>query len=64
VEELARRFPRTAPGIEEVQDVVERYGSKPAQVLTLFGEQPGAWAPPVRVDAGYAGGCAAHVCEF
>jgi ribonucleoside-diphosphate reductase alpha chain len=43
---------------------VYRYGSKPGQVLTLLGEQSGGWTPPVRVDAGYAGGCAAHACEF
>lgn len=43
---------------------VYRYGSKPHQVLTLLGEPPAGPAPPVRVDALYAGGCAAHACEF
>lgn len=43
---------------------VYRYGSKPGQVLTLVGGEPGAGAPPVRVEADYAGGCAAHVCEL
>jgi len=43
---------------------VYRYGSKPGQVLTLLGEPPAGPAPPVRVDALYAGGCAAHACEF
>jgi ribonucleoside-diphosphate reductase alpha chain len=39
---------------------VYRYGSRPGQVLTLLGEA----APPVRVEALYAGGCGAHACEF
>jgi ribonucleoside-diphosphate reductase alpha chain len=43
---------------------VYRYGSKPRQVLTLVREPPARPAPPVQVDALYAGGCAAHACEF
>lgn len=41
---------------------VYRYGSRPHQVLRLLGEDPGAH--PVEADSAYAGGCAAHVCEF
>jgi ribonucleoside-diphosphate reductase alpha chain len=39
---------------------VYRYGSRPAQVLSFLGRR----APPVRVDTAYAGGCAAHTCDF
>jgi ribonucleoside-diphosphate reductase alpha chain len=44
---------------------IYRYGSRPGQVLTLLsGSEAGDAEAPVRVDAGFAGGCAAHVCEF
>ncbi|HET6950964.1 MAG TPA: adenosylcobalamin-dependent ribonucleoside-diphosphate reductase, partial [Acidimicrobiales bacterium] len=44
---------------------IYRYGSRPGQVLTLLPEAAAGVAdPPVQVDAGFAGGCAAHVCEF
>jgi len=43
---------------------IYRYGSKPRQVLTLLGQPPDRLAPPLQVDALYAGGCAAHACEF
>jgi ribonucleoside-diphosphate reductase alpha chain len=44
---------------------IYRYGSRPGQVLTLLsGPAAGVAEPPVRVDTGFAGGCAAHVCEF
>jgi ribonucleoside-diphosphate reductase alpha chain len=44
---------------------IYRYGSRPGQVLTLLSEAAvGVPEPPVQVDAGFAGGCAAHVCEF
>ncbi len=43
---------------------VYRYGSVPGQVLTFMsgaGERSG---PPLGADPEYAGGCAAHACEF
>ncbi len=42
---------------------VYRYGSRPGQVLTFLSEgaEP---APPVEVDAEYAGGCVGYVCEL
>ena len=43
---------------------VYRYGSRPDQVLSfLTGTREGT-APPVAVDADYAGGCARSVCRF
>jgi ribonucleoside-diphosphate reductase alpha chain len=43
---------------------VYRYGSKPEQVLSFLSDTAEGSAPPVEVDAGYAGGCAGSVCEF
>jgi ribonucleoside-diphosphate reductase alpha chain len=44
---------------------IYRYGSKRNQVLTLLAPgEPQAANAPVQVDTGYAGGCAAHTCEF
>jgi ribonucleoside-diphosphate reductase alpha chain len=43
---------------------VYRYGTKPDQVLTLVTPEGEGIQPPVRVDTGFAGGCAAHVCEY
>ncbi len=43
---------------------VYRYGSRPGQVLSFLSEPGTAEAPPVEIDPGYAGGCAAHLCEF
>jgi ribonucleoside-diphosphate reductase alpha chain len=43
---------------------VYRYGSRPGQVLTLVSPKRRDGLPPVRVDAGYAGGCAGYACEF
>lgn len=40
---------------------VYRYGSRPGQVLALAEDGEG---PLVEVDHTYAGGCAAHACEF
>jgi ribonucleoside-diphosphate reductase alpha chain len=43
---------------------VYRYGSRPGQVLTLVSPVRRDGLPPVRVDPGYAGGCAGYACEF
>jgi ribonucleoside-diphosphate reductase alpha chain len=43
---------------------VYRYGSRPGQVLTLLAEPGMPIEAPVRVDTGYAGGCAGRACEF
>jgi len=87
VEDLATRFDGRPPGIEDIQDAVERalmgmgrpevarsarlkgitiyrYGSKRDQVLSFLSDAGGEPAPPLKADAAYAGGCAAHACEF
>ena len=43
---------------------IYRYGSKPGQVLSFLSDAGEGPAPPVEVDADYAGGCAGYVCEF
>jgi ribonucleoside-diphosphate reductase alpha chain len=43
---------------------VYRDGSRPGQVLTLLSGPGAPLAPPVRVETGYAGGCAGRACEF
>jgi ribonucleoside-diphosphate reductase alpha chain len=43
---------------------IYRYGSRRGQVLSFLSDTREGPAPPVEVDPGYAGGCAAHVCEF
>jgi ribonucleoside-diphosphate reductase alpha chain len=43
---------------------VYRYGTRAGQVLTLLADSRAPRTPPVVVDTGYAGGCAAHTCEF
>jgi ribonucleoside-diphosphate reductase alpha chain len=43
---------------------IYRYGSKDHQVLTLLSPQEQPEGAPVQVDTGFAGGCAAHLCEF
>jgi ribonucleoside-diphosphate reductase alpha chain len=43
---------------------VYRYGSLPGQVLTFRSRRDEGAGPPLGADAEYAGGCAAHACEF
>ncbi|MGE5747009.1 MAG: adenosylcobalamin-dependent ribonucleoside-diphosphate reductase, partial [Solirubrobacterales bacterium] len=43
---------------------VYRYGSLPGQVLTFMSRPGKAAGPPLGADPEYAGGCAAHACEF
>ena len=43
---------------------IYRYGSRRDQVLSFLSDAGGEPAPPLKADAAYAGGCAAHVCEF
>jgi ribonucleoside-diphosphate reductase alpha chain len=43
---------------------IYRYGSRSSLILTFLSDAQGAPAPPVEVDAEYAGGCAGYLCEL
>jgi ribonucleoside-diphosphate reductase alpha chain len=43
---------------------VYRYGSVPGQVLSFLSDLGRSGPAPVETDLAYAGGCAAHVCEY
>jgi ribonucleotide reductase alpha subunit len=78
-EQLARErgfYPRSAT-VDELRDLylaawrarvkgitIYRYGSRSGQVLTFLSESPDGPAPPVQVNAEYAGGCAGYACEL